>query len=852
MSAQGPGSCAVARERRPLLEGPVTIRTLKHRWEQSVGRQWYGLLGGPLAGLLLSACSSNNTLAGADQGTPGSTVQGVNTVGGAGTQVTGQGTGQGSSPSPVGTAGSKPAVPGATAAPGSSAAGEIPGKPSTKPSTPVDSKPGEVKTGGTDSGNSEALNPGKEEVLKFESQNRGAALRKVKNLMTGFAPTQEEYAVLAAVPATGDTAEAQGLYEAMRSLVVQWIETPEFDKKLIAHFRNVFQQKGFSMQEDMKGQFLEYGPFDLNPTFSYGDTAYTRFEKNFSDSFARTALYLAKTTGNFSEVLTTRTHMMTTALLAAYLQIEQPNDAPLQFALPRANGPTWNLDRTRVIPIEEAVSSMTFDDQKAATGTGFLSADAPECDAHDYSGANGGAALLFQRLIGLTPRWNYVANPKCFEHPSKPYFEPADTEDWRLITLTGGAPTLKPWDIPSLRGLKDGSSMAVNLPRVGFYTTPAYLALWRTNDSNQHRVTANQTLLVALGHGFTSEQALVPVTKVGLDEAHSATDGECYGCHKSLDTFRQFWENQFDYGDRNDFKDNQGTVKAGTGFGGGTASKTRPTTRGGVLAFGDVNAPGAAFDDLGKLLLSASDGKGLPRFAISMAQQLCYWADSSGCGEGDNEFRRVAQAFVDGKYNYKLLVAELLSSPLVTGFSPTATFDSRNVTVSINRRDHLCAALGNRLKLGDVCGLEYAFPQSTGFGGRTDADNVKAVFRIAGTIAADAFSRGSEVPVTPNSPTLFYAAGSELFCEYVAGKAVGTVYNTTDIDGSLHAMVRDVMGYPDGETLKDKSSPAQAAFAVLRANYNEALAVQGSSATLALQSTFSLACQAPTSLGLGI
>jgi hypothetical protein len=235
-----------------------------------------------------------------------------------------------------------------------------------------------------------------------------------------------------------------------------------------------------------------------------------------------------------------------------------------------------------------------------------------------------------------------------------------------------------------------------------------------------------------------------------------------------------------------------------------------------------------------------------------MAQQLCYWADSSGCGEGDNEFRRVAQAFVDSKYNYKLLIAEMLSSPLVTGFSPTATFESRNVTVSITRREHLCSALGNRLKLGDVCGLDYAFPQSSGFGGKTEADSVKSVFRIAGTIAADSFSRGSEVPVTPNTPTLFYAAGSELFCEYVAAKAVGTVYNTTDIDGSLRAMVREVMGYPDGETLKDQSVAAQSAFAILRAHYNEALAVQGSSATLALQSTFSLACQAPTSLGLGI
>ncbi len=721
------------------------------------------------------------------------------------------------------------------------------------PSTPVDTDPGTIATGGDPGANAGNLNPGQEEVLQFEAQGRAAALRKVKNLMTGLPPTDEEYATLMDVPATADAAETQALYEAMRSLVVDWIETPQFDQQLIALFRNVFQQKGFSMQEDMKGQFLEYGPFDLNPTFSYGDTAYTRFEKNFSDSFARTALNLVKTGGNFSEVLTTRTHMMTTALVAAYLQVEQPNDAPLQFALPRTDGPTWNIDRTRQIPIEEAVETMTFDDQEPSTGTGFLSADAPECDAHDYSGSNGGSALLFQRLIGLTPRWSYSANPQCFEHPSKPYFGPEDTEDWRLITFTEGAPTLKPWDIPKIRALTDGSSVSVNLPRVGFYTTPAYLALWRTNDSNQHRVTANQTLIVALGQGFTPERAVVPVTEVGIDEEHSATASECYGCHRALDPFRQFWENQFDYNDRNDFRDNQGAEAGGRRFG-ARATKERPSERGGVLAYGNVNAEGPAFDDMGKLLLQVTDGDGLPRFAISMAQQLCYWANSAGCAEGDNEFRRIAQAFVDSDYNYKVMVAEMMASPLVTGFSPTATFETRNVTVSINRRDHLCAALGARLDLGDVCGLDYAFPQMRGFGGggQSEADQVKSVFRIAGTIAADSFSRGSEVPVTPLSPTLFYAAGSELFCEYVATKAVGTVYDTADVDAALAAMVRDVMGYPDSEELTDGTSPAQAARTILRSHYDEALDVQGSSASLALQSTFALACQAPTSLGLGM
>jgi len=732
---------------------------------------------------------------------------------------------------------------------GASGGGPSSGASGTGAAAAVD---GTGATAGPDSGGAATDGPlgtPEEEVLPFETQGRAAALRKVKNLMTGRAPTSEEYAVLAAVPATGDAAEAAALASAIRGLVTAFAATPEFQAKLLAHFRNVFQQKGFSMQEDMKGQYLEYGPFDLNPTFSYGDTAYTRLEKNFSDSFARTALSIIAADQPFTNVLTTRTHMLTTGLIAAYLQVEQPNDAPLQFALPRTDGPTWNIDKTRDIPQDEAVASMTWDDDAPTTGSNFFD-NGVDCDVHDYTGQNGGSALLFQRLIGLTPRWNYVANPACWEHPSKPYIEPEDTEDWRLVTITSGAPTVAPWDIPAIRAIEDGGTLALNLPRVGFYTTPAFLGLWRTNDSNQHRVTANQTLIAAIGQGFTSEQEITPVTDVGLDEEHSATSGQCYGCHKMLDPLREFWENQFDYNDRNDFADNQGTAGMGFPFG-GTATKARPTTTGGALAFRNVNETGADMDALGPLLAAVVDGEGLSRFAISMAQSLCFWADSAGCAESDPEFRRVVQAFVESDFRYPVLVAELMASPLVTGLGHTATFDSRNVVVSVTRREHLCAALGTRLDLGDVCGLDYAFPQMSGFSqGTTEADTVKAAFRIAGTIAADAFSRGSEVPVTPSIPTLFYAAGTELLCENVASKVVGTVYQTSDVPGAISAMVSDIMGITTTETLEDGSSPHAAAVTILTEHYEQALLETDETAALA--STFSLACQAPTSLGLGL
>src|SRR6478735_7476726 len=203
--------------------------------------------------------------------------------------------------SPIGPDGDGTSGTGGTAGPDGGATDGVPGT-------------GGSGAGSTDGSTTDGTDLGTppEEVLPFESQGRGAALRKVKNLMTGFAPTPDEYTAVAGVPATGDAAEAQAVTDALRTLVVGWIDTPEFRAKLLQHFRNVFQQKGFSMQEDMKAQYLEYGPFDLNPTFSYGDTAYTRLEKNFADSFARTALAMVQGGQPFSDVLTTRSHMLTT------------------------------------------------------------------------------------------------------------------------------------------------------------------------------------------------------------------------------------------------------------------------------------------------------------------------------------------------------------------------------------------------------------------------------------------------------------------------------------------------------------------------------------------------------------
>jgi hypothetical protein len=635
-----------------------------------------------------------------------------------------------------------------------------------------------------------------------------SSLRKVKNVLTGLAPTDTELAM-------GSTQAG------LKGLIATWMSAPEFQDKLLFFFQNTFQQSQLATL-DFEFQLRKRpGAFDLSYAI-FGDDAYPKMYQNIKESFARTAIAFVSAGRPMSDLLTTDEFMMTTALKSLYMQIEAPYDIHTM---------NWKFNHGKRPALSETLDPsspnyMTFGYDVPTTSTGKKFSGTCAGDTTKVSTCPGNT-LLFQMLLGSMPRDSTnngsCGDAGCMEHAIKPYFTAQDLSDWQMVKIVNGTPIM-PWDLLKLRA--SGGTLNSKIPRVSFFSTPAFFAVWNTNDSNQHRVTANQALLGSIGQGYTSAEAAIPLppTTTAVDGEHAVGGGTgtCFVCHKSLDPMRQFWGNSFDYND----KQFSGTSNGPASFG-----------------FLNVSGNGKTLADFGNFLKQVTDeqvtGNVISRFALEMTQKLCFFANSSKCEEDDPEMRRIAKAFEDSTFKFDVLVQELFSSPLVTNAVSTQTAEKNGATISILRRDQFCQALSNRLGIKDICDIQL--PTPTGV--------TSAINRLAGALPADAFSRGVAAPVTPSDPTLFFRAASELLCEAVAVKVVDSgasaKFTSTNVATAVEGLVSTVMGVAP-------SDPQHAAaVTVLTAHFNDAK-TSGATATNAMRSTFSAACQSAPSLALGI
>ena len=639
--------------------------------------------------------------------------------------------------------------------------------------------------------------------VPFEPVSPAVYVVKVKNIMTGLPATDAEVAAVVADPT------------ALRGLVDTWQATPQFQARLLDFFRNAFQQN----QVTLNALAMNIGNTNLTINNNYQ----ARVVRSLMDSFPQTALELVNESRPFTETLTGNRYMLTTAMMSmmSYLD-ERPTDD---------TGKTIDrLANAQVLP------GFTFDPKSTATLAQTLNpADPNYMIWHDpvtipatcsttpavtltnlATGDKGSAnyRTLFAFIFGTE---TYTPCYPTGGTTTVPVIPDADFADWHMVTIHPIAATdstmPKFWDIT---GEEAATDMSLHIPRVGFSGTLAFAANWGTNITNENRVTANQALIVGIGQSINGENTVASFP-VNATVADLASVPACSGCHLQLDPLKQYFRQSYtlSYHDQQD-----------------PAQLSQPAG----FNIDGQNATGTGVGDLMNTMANH------PRFGIAWVQKLQFWANSTAADETDPEVLRISNVFQQSGYDFKTLVRETFSSPLVTYASVTKTTGENGVILSISRRDQYCATLSNRLGLPDVCGMISTAPTSA----QTQLANRALLMPV------DTYYRAYALPSLPTNPDLFFRQSVEAMCGLIANQVIDVKapatsrYVSTDPTTAITDFASTVMGLPPSDP---RSAPA---IQILTNHFMTASATSGIKATDALKSTFTLACIAPSSVIVGL
>jgi hypothetical protein len=636
---------------------------------------------------------------------------------------------------------------------------------------------------------------------------------KVKNVLLGLPATDAEVQQVVADPSS------------FKTMVTGWMQQPEYTDKMRRFFELAFQQTQVTAV-DFADQFYPK-QIDINGTTT------PLLVQNEQESFARTMLQLIADGHPLSEATTTNQLMMTTALkeMYAFLDVWEVDDAgKVTDRFKQANP---NL----MITVEASQGSILIQDTLDATNTTtYMHWYDPDITTANMTiaGCNmdplvypASAVTLHYLLYGaLDGHKNATAGgvncPPVGGTAAAPQLSAAtDFSDWQMVTIRPpamGEAVTNFYDLPKLR---TATELVLSVPRVGFFSTPAFFANWQTNISNQMRVTMNQTLIVALGAQVdgTDTTSVPGNPPPGLDTAHAGA-GACFSCHQTLDPLRSILASSWSW----NYHDQLEAAFAG---------------QKGLFAFHGVITPVSSIGDMGQALGQH------PLFAPAWVQKLCTYVNSAPCVDSDPELQRVVGVFEGSNMSWNALVAELVTSPLVTNATETLTAQTNGEVIAVARRDHLCAALNNRLGLTDVCGLDAV----------TKKQAAMIVPQIAAGLPSDGYGRGATMPVLPNAPTLFYRAGTENICETVAAQVIDVAsakqvmgqryWSSTAPDAAIADFVSTVMGLV-------ASDPRTAQATSLLSGHYAAAMQQGATASDALKSTFVTACLAPSAVSIGL
>jgi Protein of unknown function (DUF1585) len=663
--------------------------------------------------------------------------------------------------------------------------------------------------GGVGGGTSMAPLPGPDNTkAPYEPLPPRVYAAKVKDLLTGLPLGNEELGAVAGDPG------------ALGKLVDGWMALPQFRAKLLELFKQAFQQTQLERAdlEDML-RISQLPTADQNNLL-----------RSVEESFARTALMLVDEGRAFNETVTTTRFLLNVPLMTvlAYLDAAPQDDLGRAVA---AN--SWVLNKfggaknfnftltTNTDPVTGVATPIPFEETINPASPNFMRwtfrqpdpTKYPPCKDPIVVNGTGAVANAFRAMFG--------GRQGCQGAQAEPsLFTPEDWNTWKAVTIrrprAGEERTLF-WSLGQMRA---SSELVLATPRIGFMTTLAFFANWPTNPSNSYRVATNQALIVALGKSFDDRAATVPVAEGNVDALHIEPGTTCYACHATLDPMRDFFKQSYSltYFEQLDLKNAKNPIPATATF---SLEGSAPVTGSGIETFARALAEH-------------------PRFATAWVQKLCQYANATNCREDDPELKRVAAAFVNARFNFKTMVKELFTSPLVTFAAATKTTETDGVVMSIARRNAWCDRLSNRLGVADVCNQrgESGLPRIAG-----------RARSLSLGVPGSAYGRADEAPLMPHDPNLFFVSATEKLCGEIAGQLIDAGATSKWLAANKDAAIADFVAVVAGLPAAD--ARAQPFTDILQRHYAAALAAKEKPAD-ALRSTFVLACASPTAVSSGI
>jgi hypothetical protein len=614
---------------------------------------------------------------------------------------------------------------------------------------------------------------------------------KVKNVLVGLAPTDEEVTAVEQAPAR------------LADLVDDWMKLPEYESKMLRFFELAFQQTQFTA-DDFHDQV--YAPIGIHPVTT------PRLLANIEESFARTVLALTSQGRPLADAMTTDQLMMTPALkefyaLLDWVDIDNDGNIYDRFRAQYRNVPIVIEASQGPIPVEQSVDPtgpafMHWYDPDVATAN----AQIPGCQKDPLLLTPLAISLHYLLLGSIDATGSQQAGAVCPRFPGSlqaPQLVASDFDAWSMTTIrqpNPGESHTAFYDLPTLRS---GTELVLDTPRTGFFSTPAFFANWKTNVSNQIRVLADQALIVATGTAVENTDPTYVAGTPGLDAMHVAS-ADCFACHKVLDPTRSILAATWTWNYHRQLDPTW-------------------TSQPGVFAFQGVVAPVRTIADFG--------------------QKLCSYMNSTACDETDPEFLRIVQLFERENTSFGVLVKALATSPLTTHAADTRTQQATGELISVARRDHLCAALGARLGLHDACDRTTTAPTTTQLiaaGLPSDAYGRGATLPLLPNEPTLFFRAGVEnicenvaAEVIDPMPRSGSNAGERRWSSARPTEAIAD-------------FVSILMGLPPSDP---RAEPSRT---LLTSHYQSALARPGVSPTQALRSTFVVACVAPSTVSIGL